>query len=125
MPIQQRILLVLGALFVFAFVTRNIRNSKILMSDAIFWVILSGVLVVIGAFPELVIWMSARLGFMSPSNFVYLVVVALLLVKLFDASAQISLLTHKVEELAQEIALRDAEGARGSGKDHNDLPKES
>lgn len=109
MPIQQRILLVVGALFVFGFVTRNIRKAKILMADAIFWVVLSLVLVIIGIFPETIIYVSGRLGFMSPSNFVFLVVVALLLMKLFSASAQISILTHKVEELAQEIALRDAE----------------
>lgn len=115
MPIQQRLLLVVGAVFVFFFVINKIRRAKILMSDAIFWVILSFVLVVVGIFPGLVIALSGRLGFMSPSNFVFLVVVALLLMKSFANSAQISLLTHKVEELAQEIALREGEVGPAAG----------
>ena len=108
MPIPQRLLLVIGAIFVFIFVTRNIKRSKILMTDAIFWVVLSAVLVIVAAFPEAVIWISGLLGFLSPSNFVFLAVVALLLVKEFSSSAQISVLSHKLEELAQQIALRDA-----------------
>lgn len=108
MPIQQRLLLVVGAIFVFVFVTRNIKRSKILMTDAIFWVVLSAVLVIVAALPEVVIWLSGLLGFLSPSNFVFLAVVALLLVKEFSSSAQISVLSHKLEELAQQIALRDA-----------------
>lgn len=111
MPIQQRLLLIIGAIFVFFFVTNRIKKAKIMMGDAIFWVLLSAILVLVGIMPEMVIAISAKLGFMSPSNFVFLVVVALLLVKLFSCSAQISLLTHKVEELAQEIALSEAKHA--------------
>ena len=117
MPLQQRLLLIFGAVSVFFFVTHNIRRKKILMSDAIFWVVLSLVLVVVGIFPGMVIALSGWFGFISPSNFVFLAVVALLLVKLFGASAQISMLSHKVEELAQEIALRDAEDS-SSLEDH-------
>lgn len=111
MPIQQRLLLIIGAIFVFFFVTNKIKKRKIFMGDAIFWVLLSAILVLVGIMPEMVIAISAKLGFMSPSNFVFLVVVALLLVKSFSSSAQISLLTHKVEELAQEIALSEAKHA--------------
>ena len=48
---------------------------------------------------------AGMLGFMSPANFVYLVVIALLLWKVFTNSAEISRLKAKVTELAQEIAL--------------------
>ena len=116
MPIQQRLLLIIGAVFVFFFVTNKIKKAKILMGDAIFWVVLSAILVLVGVFPELSMVISAKLGFMSPSNFVFLVVVALLLVKSFTSSAQISLLTHKVEELAQEIALYEAKNAEKDRK---------
>ena len=42
---------------------------------------------------------------MSASNFVYLVIIALLLWKVFVCSSEISRLKVKVNELAQEIAL--------------------
>ncbi|MGI6754435.1 MAG: DUF2304 domain-containing protein [Atopobiaceae bacterium] len=107
MSLSLRILLFVGALLTFIFIVRKIRRKKILMQDALFWVLLSVLLVIAGAFPGLLIVLSQALGFISPSNFVFLIIVAVLLIKIFSNSLEISMLRHKVEELAQEIALRD------------------
>ncbi len=107
MPLQQRLLLLAGAILAFLFVTRRVRKRKIRMDDAIFWIVVSIMLVVVAAFPQLALWCAARLGFISASNFVFLLVVGLLLIKVFTLSAELSLLKHKVEELTQEVALRD------------------
>ena len=109
MPIQQRILVFVGAVAVFVFIVRNIKKSKILMSDAIFWVLLSVALLILAAFPQVVIDISSELGFLSPINAIFLATIALLVVKLFSCSMQISMLSHKVEELAQEIALSESD----------------
>lgn len=107
MPITLRVLLILGAALAVWIVIGRIKKSKILMDDAIFWVVAAVVLLVPAVFPQIVIFCSNLLGFMSPSNFVFLVIVALLLMKVHSDSCEISLLKHKVEELAQEIALGD------------------
>lgn len=101
-----RILLVVGAFLMLYVVIRRIKKRKILMQDAIYWVVLAVVLVLVALFPGVIISLAYALGFYSPSNFVFLVIVALLLVKIFSNSAEISMLRHKVEELAQEDALR-------------------
>ena len=49
------------------------------------------------------------LGFLSPSNFVFLVVIALMLLKLFNLACEVSRLTDKVEQLSQEVALSKKE----------------
>lgn len=107
MAIQQRIFILLGAVLAFAFVCQRIRKDKILVEDSIFWVVLSVVLLVVAVFPGIAIWLGRLLGFISPINFVYTLVIALLLVKAFGNSAEISMLKSKVNDLAQEIALKD------------------
>ena len=120
MSLSLRILLLVGALLAFWFIITRVRRNKILMQDAIYWVLLSVLLLVAAIFPGVFIRLSQALGFISPSNFVFLVIVALLLVKIFTNSIEISMLRHKVEELAQEVALRDASPAPSSTDERSD-----
>lgn len=110
LPVQLRILLFVGAVFAFWVVCRKVRKQKVLVEDAIFWVVLSAVFVLLALFPQIAICISHVVGFMSASNFVYLVVVVLLLWKTFTNSAEISRLKNKVDQLAQEIALAQTRG---------------
>ncbi len=105
MPTTLRILLIVGALAAFAFIGNRIHKNKILMGDAIFWILLSFILIVLAVFPGIAFFFSGLLGFMSPSNFVFLLVVALVMAKIFANSSEISMLKHRVNELAQENAL--------------------
>lgn len=109
LPIQLRALLVVGALLALWIVCSRVKKSKILMEDAIFWTVLAFVLVLLAVFPQIAICVSQALGFMSASNFVYLVVMVLLLWKVFTNSSEISRLKAKVNELAQELALAHME----------------
>ena len=45
------------------------------------------------------------MGFKAPSNFVIVGVVAILMMKLFSLSTEVSSLRHRLNELAQEEAL--------------------
>lgn len=123
-PLQLRALLVIGALLSLWVVCARVKKSRILVEDAIFWLVLAAVLVLLALFPQIAIVVSAALGFMSPSNFVYLVVIVLLLWKAFANSSEISRLKSRVNELAQEVALAHIhddphdgdEGGRRAGK---------
>jgi hypothetical protein len=117
--LQQRILILFGAVLAFAIVCRRIQKDKILVEDSIYWVVLSLLLVVVAAFPDIAIWMAGLLGFISPINFVYLLIIALLLIKVFSNSAEISMLKSKVNDLAQEIALREELGTKDAHR-HED-----
>lgn len=105
LPFYLRALLVLGAIAALYVVGKQVKKQKILVEDAVFWVVVAVVFVVIAVFPDIAINLAYALGFMSASNFVYLVIIALLLWKAFTNSAEISRLRTKVNELAQEIAL--------------------
>ncbi|WP_321972810.1 DUF2304 domain-containing protein [Paratractidigestivibacter sp.] len=115
MSISLRILLIAGAIFASAFIGNRIHKSKILMGDAIFWVLLSLLLIILALFPGIAIFFSGLLGISSPANFVFMAILVLLMAKMFANSSEISMLKHRVNELAQENALlekrlRDAHG---------------
>ncbi|WP_273382249.1 DUF2304 domain-containing protein [Enorma phocaeensis] len=105
LPLSLRALLVIGALFALGVVGRQVKKDKIMIEDAVFWVVLAAVLVFLALFPGIAITLAAQLGFMSASNFVYLAIIVLLLWKVFTNSAEISRLKAKINELAQEMAL--------------------
>ncbi|MBP3894460.1 MAG: DUF2304 domain-containing protein [Atopobiaceae bacterium] len=118
MQLSLRLIILAGALLIIATVLKSIRKKRILMNDATGWVCVALLLLFMAIFPEVVVWISGQLGFMSPANFVFLVATGLLTVKAFRDTASISLLRHKLEELTQESALAQADNdASAQGED--------
>ena len=107
MNIALRIFLVIGAVIVFAMVIRKIRKSEMQASDSVFWLLFAGAFVVVALIPQIAFVVSDWLGFDSPSNFVFLFVIAILFIKAFTLSADVARLRQKVVALTQEIALRE------------------
>ena len=105
LPLYLRVLLIVAAACALGVVGRQVKKEKLLIEDAVFWVVSAAILVIVAIFPGIAINLAYALGFMSASNFVYLVIIALLLWKVFACSSEISRLKVKVNELAQEIAL--------------------
>lgn len=100
-----RILMIMGAVFLMVFMIKRIRQSKMKIEYTVFWIIFSGILVLMGIFPQVFYWISELLGFQAPINMIYLVIIFVLIVKLFLTSVQISQLENKVDSLTQQIAI--------------------
>lgn len=115
MSLMLRILCVGGSLVTLLFITSNIRRRKVQIEDSIFWVILAAALLVVAIFPRIATSLATLLGFQAPSNFVFVVVIAILLAKLFSLSTEVSSLKHRLNELAQEEALLSKEEEENSG----------
>lgn len=107
MTTNLRILLIAGAVLLLVLVARKIKKAQFDTHDTFFWLGLSVLLIIAAAFPQLVYLASNVLGFQSPSNFVFLVVIAILLWRLFRLQENVSFLRCKVVTIAQEIALSD------------------
>lgn len=117
MSIVLRIVLIFGALFALSIVVRKVKKSKIRIADSVYWVCAAVLLLILAIFPRIAFFFSDLLGFLSPSNFVFLVVIALMLLKLFNLACDVSRLSDKVEQLSQELALEKKEfGDNGEGK---------
>lgn len=100
-----KILMILGAVFLMVFMIKKIRQAKVKIEYTVFWIIFSGILVLMGIFPQLFYWVSELLGFQAPINMIYLVIIFVLIVKLFLISVQISQLENKVDSLTQQVAI--------------------
>ena len=100
-----RVCLILGSLFTAFFVLRRVRQAKVQIEDTIFWLGFSAALLILAIFPGIAYWAANLLGFMSPINFVYIVIIFLLLVKQFFMSIRLSQLDSKVRMLTEQVAL--------------------
>ena len=90
-----RVCLILGSFITAGYILRRVRHAKVQIEDTIFWLMF-----------------SAALGFMSPINFVYVVIIFLLLAKQFFMSIKLSQLDSKVRILTEQVALNEEKAER-------------
>ena len=105
MSIYIRVLLIIGAVLMLAFMLKKIRQSKLKIEYIIFWLVFSTLLVFMGIFPQVISWISRALGVQAPINLVFLLIIFVLIIKLFFNTLQISALENKVDSLAQQISI--------------------
>ncbi len=107
MSLVLRVILIVSSLISFLLCIKKIKKSQMVVADSIVWVIGSFLLILMSIFSGVVEWISAKLGFMAPVNFVFLVVIFFLLVQNFMTNLKISKLNEKVKDLNHYIALEE------------------
>lgn len=100
-----RLVLIICSLLTVVFIIRKIRQSKVQINYAIFWILFSVCLLVFSLFPELSISLAKILGIYSSTNFIFLVILFAVIIKLFFNTIEISNLEYKIKELSQKIAI--------------------
>jgi len=108
-----RILLIVSAIWTAYYILRGIRKSQLSIQDSIFWIVFSVVEFLLAVFPNVAIGMTQLLGFVSPANFIFLVFIFILYIKLFSTSQKISVLENKIKKLGYELALKNMEERDG------------
>ena len=109
MTMMLRLVLIAGFLLTTAQIIRKIRQSKAQIEDSVFWVFVSAVLILFSIFPGAADLLSGLVGTYSTSNFIFLFIIFLLMVKVFSLTLRVSQLEAKQRELIQRIALKDKE----------------
>ena len=100
-PLVLRALLILGSFCTLVFILKRVRHAKMQIEDTIFWIFFSALLLFISIFPGLLYWASDLLGFVSPINLVYLLIIFVLLMHQFSLTERVSLMDVKLRTLAQ------------------------
>ena len=100
-----RICLILGAFVTAGYVLRRVRQARVQIEDTIYWLALSAVLLLVALFPGIAYWASDLLGFVSPINCVYLIIIFLLLARQFMLSIRVSQLDSRLRVLTERVAL--------------------
>lgn len=107
MSYYLRALILFASLVTLFYVLRRIRKAQLQIQDSLFWVFLSFVFVIMGAFPQIVYAATRFFGFQAPVNLIFLVIISILLLKVFLSSIKISQLENKLEQLVQELAINE------------------
>ncbi|MBO4308850.1 MAG: DUF2304 domain-containing protein [Clostridia bacterium] len=105
MSVVLRVVLIVVSVIVVFFAMRKIRKAQLNIDDSIFWILFSLILLVVSIFPQIAIWAAGLLGIESPANFVFLFMIFVVLVKLFQLAIDLSVLKHRLNRLAQKISL--------------------
>lgn len=99
------IFLIIGALLALAYVVVKIRHNQLTTADAVFWFLFALVLIIMAVVPQLVFALSTALGFESPANFVFLLVLVVVIFRQLTVSVENARLRNKIVQLTQAIAL--------------------
>lgn len=108
MSVSLRIILVIASILVAFYVLRKIRKAKLKIEYSLFWIVFSFLLLVISVFPKIATFFAKICGIQSPVNFVFLFMIFILLLHNFYLTFRTSHLENMIQNLTQEIAVRDA-----------------
>lgn len=109
MSITLRVLLIIASFFSLLLCLKRIKQAKLKITNSVVWMLGSLALVLMAIFSNAVEWIATKLGFIAPVNFVFLVMIAFLLMQTFIDNIRISTLNEKIKELDHYIALKELE----------------
>ena len=109
MSLTLRVLLIISSFIAFYLCITIIKKSQLKIENSVTWMFGCIILILISIFPNIVIWISGKLGFVAPVNFIFLVIIAFLLIQTFIDNIHITSLNEKIKELDHYIALKEKE----------------
>ena len=107
MSLILRIILIVCSLISFILCIKKVKQSKLRVADSIIWLTGSFCLILMSIFSNAVAWISQKLGFIAPVNFVFFVMIAFLLIQVFIDNIHITELNEKIKDLDHYIALKE------------------
>lgn len=117
MTVTLRIILIVLSIISFILCVRKIKQSKLKVINSVTWMIGSIVLILMSIFSSAIEYISSKLGFMAPVNFVFLVIIGFLLIQNFIDNIRIATLSEKIKDLDHYIALENHKKENNGGKD--------
>ena len=87
------------------FVLRKIKKSQFKIGDTLYWLFFCLLLLLMSIFTKAIYWVSDVIGFEAPSNFIFVIIIFLLLMKIFLLDARVSKNEDKLTKLTQKYAI--------------------
>ena len=107
MSSELRVLLIVVAFISIFYVIRKIRKAKLRIDYSLFWIIVSFLIILLSIFPIIATKLATMIGILSPVNLVFLVMIFILLLHNFTMTMKISAMETKINNLTEEIAIRE------------------
>ncbi len=99
---------------------KKIKEAKLKIENGIIWIVGSFLLVLMSIFSNSVVWIASVFGFISPSNFVFLVIILFILIQVFIDNIRIAQLNEKVKNLNHYLAINQLDAHHSLGGKNND-----
>lgn len=107
MTVTLRIVLIICSIISFVLCVIKIKQAKLKVTNSVIWMTGSILLILMSIFSGAVEWVSLKLGFLAPVNFVFFILIVFLLIQLFIDNIRISQLNEKIKDLNHYIALKE------------------
>lgn len=107
MTLTLQVILIIVSIITFIFVIKKIRKAQLNIQDAVIWILLSLLLIVMSFCLPFIDKLAHAIGFISTSNFVFTMILFFLLIIVFGQAVKISILNEKVKDLNHYIALKE------------------
>lgn len=123
MSVVLRVILIVCSMIAFFLCVRRIKQAKLKVENSVIWMIGAIILILMSIFFNAVEWVSSKLGFQAPVNFVFLVVIGFLLIETFIENIRISQLNEKIKDLNHYIALAEHKKKDRGAEGHEEKSK--
>lgn len=107
MSIVLRVILIISSVLSSILCVKKIKQAKLAVENSIVWLTGSIILILMSIFSDFVTWISSKLGFISPANFVFMSIIAFLLIEVYINNLKLSELNEKIKNLDHYIALKE------------------
>ena len=99
MSVTLRVILIISSFIAFYLCITKIKKSQLKIENSVTWMLGCIILILMSIFPNVVVWISEKLGFVAPVNFIFLVMIAFLLMQIFIDNIHITSLNEKIKDL--------------------------
>lgn len=107
MTVTSYIFGILSALAALAVVVELLRRRQLRERHAIWWLVAGTMALIVGVFPRTLEWASEVVGIDVPTNLVFFVSIAILVLVCLQHSAELTVLESKSRTLAESVAMQD------------------
>ena len=109
MSVTLRVILIISSFIALYLCITKIKKSQLKIENSVTWMLGCIILILMSIFPNVVVLISEKLGFVAPVNFIFFVMIAFLLMQTFIDNIHITSLNEKIKDLNHYIALKEKE----------------
>ena len=107
MSVALYLLGIVSALVVLVVVVELLRRRRLRERHALWWLVAGLLALLIGIFPQILVWAANLIGVEIPTNLIFFVSLAILILVSIQHSAELTDLEGETRTLAEEVAIQE------------------
>lgn len=104
-PQKLQIVLIIAIVLYFIIILHFLKNKALELKYTLIWLVAGGVMLILVAFPQLMLIIVSLLGIQSSMNGLYIALISFIIMILMTLTSIVSRQAHKTKSLIQEIAI--------------------